>query len=74
MVVEAVVCHWELLVERETWEDRSDDREAGQTTTGRTIRGSDDRIRQAEEGNARFKVQAAFFYADGGMVASTDPV
>ena len=26
-----------------------------------------------EEGNARLKVKAGFFYADNGLVASTDP-
>ena len=37
------------------------------------IWGRDDGRRQAEEGHARLKAKAQFFYTDNGMVASTGP-
>ena len=40
---------------------------------GKTIRSIDDGQRRAEEGHARLKVNAAFFYAYNGLVVSTDP-
>ena len=41
-------------------------------TTGRTIQERDNEQRKAEEGNARLAAKAALFYADKGMVDSTD--
>ena len=55
-------------------EGKRDDNKAGHPTEGQTIRGRDDGQRRVEGGHARSKVQAVFLNADGGMVASTDPV
>ena len=40
---------------------------------GRTIQDRDDRRQWTEEGHQRLTVNAEFFYADDGVVASTDP-
>ena len=40
---------------------------------GGTIRERDDSQRQAEERHASLTVKVALFYADNGLVASTDP-
>ena len=45
--------------------------DVAQTAEG-TIRERDDGRRRAEEGHQRLTVKAAFFYANDGMVASTD--
>ena len=42
-------------------------------TLGRTIWDQDDGQRREEEGHQRLTTKVAFFYADGRMVASTDP-
>ena len=39
----------------------------------RTIRASNNGRRQTEKGHMRLKVKAEFFYADYGMVGSTNP-
>ena len=41
-------------------------------TAGRTIQERDDGQRRAEEGHASLMGKAAFFYADNGLVSSTD--
>ena len=74
MVVEAVVFHWEsLLVTEREGGDRSVDKGDGAQTLGRTIRDQDDGQQQADKGHQRLMVKAEFFYADDGVVASTDP-
>ena len=74
MVVDAVVCHWLslLLAEREGG-DSSGDEGDGAQMTGRTIWDQDNGRKWAEEGHQRLMAKTTFFYADDGMVASTDP-
>ena len=45
----------------------------GSQMAGRTIWDQDNGRRRADEGHQRLNVKAALFYADDGMVASTDP-
>ena len=70
VVVDAVFRHWESLVEEKTGRD-SKDKDAAQTS-GRTIRESGDGQRRMEELHTRLKVRVEFFYADYGMVDSTE--
>ena len=60
------------MEEREGGESSDDDGDVAQTVE-RTIREQDDGRRQAEEGHASLMMKSAFFYADDGVVASTDP-
>ena len=53
--------------------DRSDNNNDVAQPSGKTIRARDDGQWRAEEGNVRLKLKVAFFYADEGLVASTDP-
>ena len=76
VVVYSVVRHWEsLVVEGGGDNDRynSSGDEATQPAR-RTIRARNDGHRRTEGGHMRLKVKAEFFYADGGMLASTEPV
>ena len=52
--------------------DISDDDGNTAQPAGRTIRERYNGRRRVEEGHARLKVKVALFYADNGMVASTD--
>ena len=74
MVVDAVVRHWEslLVAEREVGKS-SGDKGNGAQTVGRLIRDRDDGRKWAEEGHQQLTAKAAFFYADDGVVTSTDP-
>ena len=73
VVVDTVVCHWESLVVEREGGDSSRDVGDGEPTAERKIRGKDDGRQQAEEGHQRLTVKAVIFYADDGMVTSTDP-
>ena len=74
VMVDAVVCHWEsLLVAEREGVDISGDEGDGAQTAGRTIRDQDDGRQWPEEGHQRLTVRAEFFYADDGVVESTDP-
>ena len=64
---------WESLVVEQEGGDSSGDEGNVAQMTGRTIRDQDDSQRQAEEGHQRLTVKVEFFYADGRMVAPTDP-
>ena len=69
VVVDTVVRHWEsLMTEGAGRDDNSGDKVA--KPEQRTLRAGGDGRRRTEEG---LKVREAIFYADGGMVASTDP-
>ena len=70
VLVDAVVCHWESLVEEGDGGDIRD----GNTTqpVRRMIREREKRRHQKEEGHTRLRVKAELFYTNGGMVASTD--
>ena len=72
VVVDAVVNHWKSLVAEQEGGDSSGDEGDMEQTAGRTIWERDNVQRQAEEGYQRLKVKAELFYADYGMVASTD--
>ena len=61
-----------MVAEREEGES-SGDKGDGTQTSGRIIRDRDDRRQWAEEGHQQLTVKAAFFNADDGVVASTDP-
>ena len=74
MVVDKAVHHCESLVaERAGGGGSSNDNYKAAQLTGNMIRSRDDGQRKAEEGHARLKVKAALFYADDGLVASTNP-
>ena len=73
VVVGALVRHWESLVAEQVGGDRSDNNNDVAQPSGKTIRARDDGQWRAEEGNVRLKLKVAFFYADEGLVASTDP-
>ena len=77
VVVDTVVCHWEslLVAEREEREGGEISGDEGDRThmAGRMIRDQDNRRQWTEEGNQRLTTKAEFFYANDGMVASTDP-
>ena len=63
VVVEAVVCHWEYMVEEGGVENGRENRsgdEAAQPAR-RMIRGCNDRKRRTDEGQTGFKVQEALF-------------
>ena len=74
VVVDAVVSHWEslLVAEREGGES-SGDKGNGSQMAGRTIQDRDDGKQWTEEGHQCLTVNAALFYANNGVVASTDP-
>ena len=57
VVVDTVVRHWESFLADRAGGDRSND-DASQPSLGRTIRASDDRRQQKEEGHTRMKVKA----------------
>ena len=65
-----MVCHWESLVAEQVEGGSSNDDDVEQPT-GKEIRERDDGVRRAEEGHARLKAKAEFFYTDNRMVAST---
>ena len=74
MVVDAVVRHWESLVEeRVGGGDSSDGNNVTAQMEGRTIQERDDSRRQAEEEHESLTVKSDFFYEDNRLVASTYP-
>ena len=74
VVVDAVVCHWEsLMLEEREGGDIRDDEGDGAQTAGRMIWDQDNCQCRADEGHQRLTEKAEFFYANDGMVASTDP-
>ena len=74
VVVDAVVRHWEYLMEEGYGGDDSDRRSGNEAAQleRQTIMVRDDRQRRTEEGHIWLKVQDDILYADNGMVASTD--
>ena len=73
VVVDVVVCHWESLVsEKEGRDRRNYDGDAAQMS-GRTTWDQDDGQQWAEGVHQWLLVKAELLYANGGMVASTDP-
>ena len=73
VVVDAVDCDWESLVEERKRRDSSSDEGDGAQTSGRMIQDQDNGRQRAEEKQQRLKVKTELFYAGDGMVASTDP-
>ena len=69
-----VVCHWEslLVAEREGGESSSDKIDWAQVA-GMTIQERDVGKQWKEEGHQRMTVKSEFFYANYGVVVSTDP-
>ena len=74
VVLDAVVRHWEslLLAEREGGKSSGDEGD-GTQMPGRTIRDRYDSMQWTEKGHKWMTVKAVFFYANDGVVASTDP-
>ena len=72
-----VVRHWEslLVAEREEWEggDSSGNEGDRAQTAGRKKQYQDDGRQWAEEGHQQLMAKAKNFYANFGVVASTDP-
>ena len=73
VVLDAVVRQCESLVEEQAGGGRSDNNDDAAQPAGKTIRARNYGGRQMEEGHVRLKLKTAFFYADNGMVASTNP-
>ena len=69
-----MVCHWKslLVVEQEGGES-SGDKGDGSQTAGRMIQDRYDGSQWTEEGHHCLTVNAELFYANNGVVASTDP-
>ena len=59
------------MAEQEGGDISEDDGDAAQTV-GRIIREQDDGQQRSKEGHEIFMVKEKFFYADDGMVVSTD--
>ena len=76
VVVDAVVRHWESLVEEGGGGDNRDNSSGNEVshTVRRTIRERDDGQQWTYVGHKRLKVQAAFLYADNGVLAYTNLV
>ena len=74
VVGDTVIRHWEsLLVAEQEGDKISSDEGDGTQMAGGTIRYQDDRKKWAEKGHQRLTAKSAFFNADHGVVASTDP-
>ena len=73
VVVDVVVRHWEsLLVAEQGGGESSDDEGNRAQMAGRKIQDRDGRRQWSEEGHQRLTVKAEFFYANDGIVTSTD--
>ena len=72
VVVGAMVRHWESLMAEQEGEYSRGNNGDREKTAGRMIWDRDDGRQRAEERHKRLTVKAAFFYADYGMVESTD--